>query len=249
MNSPLKDKIALVTGGSRGVGKGIASRLVRDGAVVVIGYRADEQTAGEAVAECSAESDGGQVYAVQADLTRTKEIVRLFDQTEVFANGLDILVNNAAIMRRGTFADSSEELFDEIMQLNLKGTFFALQQAARRMRDGGRVINVSSTATILAHPSQAAYSASKAAVEQLTRVAAKEFASRGITVNCVAPGAVETERISATVSPAVRRQWSNSNAFGRLAQPQDIADVVGFLASSDSRWLTGQVIRVSGGAL
>lgn len=249
MNSPLKGKTALVTGGTRGVGKGIASRLVRDGAVVLIGYREDEQTAAEAVAECCAESDGGQVYAVRADLTRTAEVARLFDQVEASADGLDILVNNAAIMRRGTFADSSEELFDEIMELNLKGIFFALQQAARRMREGGRIINVSSTATILAHPSQAAYSASKAAVEQLTRVAAKEFAGRGITVNCIAPGAVETERISATISAEVRHQWSKSNAFGRLGQPEDIADVVGFLASSDARWLTGQIIRVSGGAL
>lgn len=249
MSSPLKGKVALITGGSRGIGKGIASRLARDGAVVVIGYRADERAAEEAVAECCRESGGGQAYAVQADLTRSEEIVKLFDQVEVFAYGLDILVNNAAIMRRGTFANSSEELFDEIMDLNLKGTFFALQQAADRMHDGGRIVNVSSTATVLAHPSQAVYSASKAAVEQLTRVAAKAFAGRGITVNCIAPGAVETEKISATVSPEVRQQWSKSNAFGRLALPQDIADVVGFLASSDSRWLTGQVIRVSGGAL
>ncbi|GAA1935309.1 SDR family oxidoreductase [Kitasatospora viridis] len=249
MNGPLEGKTALVTGGSRGVGKGIAQRLVRDGALVVIGYREDDRTALDAVAECDAEHGDGRMHAVRADLTRVAEVAHLFDRAEALVGGLDILVNNAAVMRRGTLADSSEELFDDVLAVNLKGTFFALQQAVHRLREGGRVINVSSTATALAHPSQAAYSASKAAVEQLTRVAAKEFSRRGITVNSVAPGAVETERVSATVAPEVLRQWGRSNAFGRLARPQDIADVVGFLAGPDSRWVTGQNLRASGGAL
>ncbi|MCV2458430.1 SDR family oxidoreductase [Streptomyces sp. ICN988] len=228
------------------MGKGITARLVHDGAAVMIGYKQDDKVAKETVAELGC--DGG-VRAVRADLTSPTGICRLFDQVEEQLGGLDILVNNAAVMHRATFADTSEELFDNIMALNLKGTFFALQQAAHRMRDGGRIVNVSSAATLLAHPSHAAYSASKAAVEQMTRVAAKEFAGRGITVNSVAPGAVETEQLSAQLAPEVLRQWSKSNAFGRLAQPEDIADVVAFLAGPDSRWLTGQNLRATGGAL
>lgn len=247
MERPLDGKVAIVTGGSRGIGKGITDRLLRDGAVVVIGFRERVDVARKAVAQ--AEAAQGRAYAVQCDLSCTDGVRELFAEAERLAGGLDILVNSAATMHRAKFADTTEEVFDAIMALNVKGVFFAIQEAARRMRDGGRIVNISSAATALAHPSQAAYSASKAAVDQLTRVAAKELAGRGITVNSVSPGAVETKEISETFSPQVLQQWRRSSGFGRLGRPADIADVVGFLVGPDARWLTSQNLRATGGTL
>ncbi|MFC9431546.1 SDR family oxidoreductase [Streptomyces sp. NPDC056987] len=247
MEKPLDGKVAVVTGGSRGVGRGIVARLLHDGAVVVIGFRESVDLAHEMVAR--AEAGEGRAHAVQSDLSRLDGVRRLFARAEELTGGLDILVNNAAVMHRAKFADTTEDAFDSTISLNVKGVFFAIQQAAHRMREGGRIVNISSAATALAHPSQAVYSASKAAVDQLTRVAAKELAGRGITVNTVSPGAVETEEVSASVRPEVLRQWRRSNGFGRLAQPQDIADVVGFLVGPDARWLTGQNLLASGGTL
>lgn len=245
--SQLMGKTALVTGGGRGVGRGITRKIASDGAFVVVCFREREDAAADVVAKVRA--DGGQAVAVRADLTRLAEVERLFAEVEKRAGGLDILVNNAGLMTRSTFSETTEEQFDAMMSVNVKGVFFALQQAARRMRDGGRVVNISSTATVLAQPSQAAYSASKAALDQMTRVAAKEFASRGITVNTVSPGAVETEELRDEVQPEVLRRWRRSTAFGRLGRPEDIADVVGFLVSPDARWITGQNIRATGGAI
>jgi 3-oxoacyl-[acyl-carrier protein] reductase len=247
MERPLDGKVAIVTGGSRGIGKGITDRLLRDGAVVVIGFRERADLARQAVAQAAAVD--GRAYAVQCDLSWVDGVRKLFAEAEELAGGLDILVNSAATMHRAKFADTTEEVYDSIMALNVKGVFFAIQEAAHRMREGGRIVNISSAATALAHPSQAAYSASKAAVDQLTRVAAKEFAGRGITVNSVSPGAVETEEVTATVRPEVLQQWRKSSGFGRLGRPQDIADVVGFLVGPDARWLTGQSLRATGGTL
>ncbi|MER5352895.1 SDR family oxidoreductase [Kitasatospora sp. NPDC002551] len=245
--APLTGKSALVTGGSRGVGRGIVERLVRDGAVVVVGFRQDADAAAALAARLAAA--GGLVHPVRADLTRPGAVARLFAEAEELTGGIDILVNNAATMLRGKFADTTEEDFDRIMALNVKAPFLAIQQAAHRLRDGGRIVNISSTATALAHPSQAAYSASKAALDQLTRVAAKEFARRGITVNTVSPGGVETAEVTAGVRPEVLQQWRRASAFGRLGLPQDIADVVGFLVGPDARWLSGQNLQAAGGAV
>jgi 3-oxoacyl-[acyl-carrier protein] reductase len=247
MDRPLDGKVAIVTGGSRGVGKGIVARLLRDGAVVVIGFRERADRARDLVAQAGASND--RAFAVQSDLSRLDGVRQLFERATDLAGGLDILVNNAALMHRATFADTTEEIFDSTMNLNVKGVFFAIQEAAHRMRAGGRIVNISSAATALAYPNQAVYSASKAAVDQLTRVAAKELAGRGITVNTVSPGAVETEDVVAAVRPEVLQQWRRSSGFGRLGQPEDIADVVRFLVGPEARWLTGQNLRATGGTL
>ena len=247
MERPLDGRVAIVTGGSRGIGRGITERLLRDGAVVVIGFKERADAARKVVVR--AQAAHGRAYAVRCDLSLLDGVRELFAEARELAGGLDILVNSAAVMHRAKFADTTEEIFDATMAVNVKGVFFAIQEAAHRMREGGRIVNISSAATALAHPSQAAYSASKASVEQLTRVAAKELAGRGITVNSVSPGAVETEEVSATVSPQVLQQWRRSSGFGRLGRPQDIADVVGFLAGPDARWLTGQNLRATGGTL
>jgi len=243
----LDGRKALVTGGSRGVGRAIVQRLARDGAEVAFCFLERRDAAREVVAAVSA--DGGRAHAIQADLVDTADLRRLFDEAEKLLGGLDILVNNAAVMRYLTFGDTTEEEYDALMALNVRATFFALQEAVRRLRDGGRIVNVSSTATVLAQPRQAVYAASKAAVEQFTRVAARAVGGRGITVNTVSPGAVETEELLATGSPETLAQWRRPTALGRLGLPADIADVVAFLAGPDARWVTGQNLRAAGGAV
>ncbi|MFD6530887.1 SDR family oxidoreductase [Streptomyces sp. NPDC060184] len=244
--SQLTGTTALVTGGARGIGRGIVERLAADGAFVVFGYLNREDAAAETVARVRQRN--GRALAVRADLTRPVEIEHLFVEAEKAGSGLNHFVNNAGTMLRSKIAETTEEQFDAIMSLNVKAAFFAHQQAARRLLDGGRIVNISSTATVLAQPNQAAYSMSKAALDQLTRVAAKELAGRGITVNTVAPGAVETDELRADIQPAALERWRRASAFGRLGQPDDIADVVGFLLSEDARWITGQNIRAAGGA-
>jgi 3-oxoacyl-[acyl-carrier protein] reductase len=234
----------LVTGGSRGVGRAIVERLTRDGAEVVFGFRERRAAADEVVA-----ATGGRARAFQVDLRDLVDLRRFFDDAERALGELHILVNNAAVMHRLAFGDTAEDQYDEVMSLNTKATFFAIQEAVRRMDSGGRIINVSSTATVLANPAQAVYCASKAAVEQMTRVAARALAGRGIMVNTVSPGAIETESSLAGSSPEAVAQWRRPTAFGRLGLPADVADVVAFLAGPDARWLTGQNLRAAGGAV
>ncbi|MGW4420957.1 SDR family NAD(P)-dependent oxidoreductase [Streptosporangium sp. NPDC004631] len=169
MREVLAGKVAVVTGGSPGVGRGVVERLVRDGATVVVGFRESASAAEEVVTR--AKVAGGSAYAVRADLTSTAEVRHFFDEADELAGRIDILVNNAAVMIRSKFADTTEEDFGAIMTGNVKAPFFAIQQAALRMCEGGRIVNISSTATTPAHPAQAAYSASKAALDQMTRVA------------------------------------------------------------------------------
>jgi 3-oxoacyl-[acyl-carrier protein] reductase len=175
----LTGKTALVTGGSRGIGRAIVERLARDGAAVAFSFLRHQPAAGKVVAAVAAA--GGNAHAVRADLGRLAEVRRLFDQAERHLGGLDIVVNNAAVVVTTSVAEASERAFDRVMAVNAKGTFFALQQAARRLRDGGRIVNLSTVNTVLPGPGVAIYAASKAAVEQFTRVAARELAGRGIT--------------------------------------------------------------------
>lgn len=241
----LDDKVAVVTGSSRGIGKAIAGRLAREGASVVVNYAKSRDKALETVA--TIKSEGREAMAVQADVGKTEDLQRLFDRAIETYGKIDILVNNAGILSTGPIGEMSEESFDELFTINVKGTFFACKQAAKRMSRGGRIINISSTVTSLMLPHYCLYAASKGAVEQLTRVLAKELGERGITVNGVSPGPTDTELFRAGKTEAQIDNMAQMSAFGRLGEPQDIAEVVAFLASDEARWISGQTIRVNGG--
>jgi len=241
----LDGKVALVTGSSRGIGRAIASRLSSDGASVVVNYAGSAEKAQEVVA--TIENKGGQAIAVQGDVGKLADIDRLFDQTIERFGQLDILVNNAGISFYKLIAEVTEEDFDTIFATNVKGTFFACQKATKSMSDGGRIINFSSTLTAVMLPTYGAYVATKGAIEQITRVLAKELGDRAITVNVVSPGPTDTELFGAGKTEEQKNSFGQMAALGRLGTVQDIADVVAFLASDDARWITGQNIRVNGG--
>ena len=241
----LSGKIALVTGSSRGIGRAMAERLSRDGASVAINYVSNSEKAEEVVAAIT--SGGGAGVALQADVSRIEGIQRLFDKTLEHFGRLDILVNNAGIRITQSVADIQEEEFDRLFGINVKGPFFTCQQAAHRISDGGRIINVSSAVTRMMLPGYSIYAASKAAVDQFTRVLAKEIGSRQVTVNAVSPGPVDTALLREGKTEEQIQQMAQMAAFNRIGKVEDIADVVAFLASDDARWITGQVIHVNGG--
>jgi 3-oxoacyl-[acyl-carrier protein] reductase len=241
----LSGKIALVTGSSRGIGRAMAERLSRDGASVAINYVSNSEKAEEVVAAIT--SGGGAGVALQADVSRIEGIQRLFDKTLEHFGRLDILVNNAGIRITQSVADIQEEEFDRLFGINVKGPFFTCQQAAHRISDGGRIINVSSAVTRMMLPGYSIYAASKAAVDQLTRVLAKEMGERQVTVNAVSPGPVDTALLREGKTEEQIQQMAQMAAFNRIGKVEDIADVVAFLASDDARWITGQVIHVNGG--
>jgi 3-oxoacyl-[acyl-carrier protein] reductase len=231
----LDGKTALVTGGSRGIGRAIAERLAADGAEVVLSYATNESAAADVVKAITAA--GGRAHAVAADLRFPESARQLFVQAEKMVGPLDILVNNAAIGVTGLIAETADEDFDATMTTNLRSPFMLMREAARRLRDGGRIVNISTANTILPGPGMAAYAASKAAIEMLSRVAAYELGEREITVMFRAANPAED----------VHQKLADMTALRRLGQPADIADVVAFLVSTDARWLTGQSIRATGG--
>ena len=243
----LVEKVALVTGASRGIGRAIAVRLGGDGASVVVNYSGSHEAAGEAVA--AIEKAGGRAIAVQADVGKIADVERLFDETFQKFGKLDILVNNAGVMFNKLLAEVTEEEFDRAFAVNVKGTFFACQQAAKRMADGGSIINFSSSTTAMMLPTYGAYVATKGAVEQISRVLAKELGSRGITVNVVSPGPTDTELFGQGKTDQDKQRFAQMAAIGRLGQPKDIADVVALLVSDDAGWITGQNIRANGGLI
>jgi 3-oxoacyl-[acyl-carrier protein] reductase len=234
----LTGKTAVVTGGSRGIGRAIVQRLARDGARVVFSYRQDKAAADELTQQYR------DVVAVRADHEDMASIEALF---EPVAGGLDILVNNAAIGAPAAISDITPELFDQAMAVNAKFPLLAMRHAEPLLRDGGRVINISTLNTAVPSAGIALYCASKAALEQFTRVAALEFGPRGITVNTISPGATDTALLRASNPPEVLERTPTRTALGRLGEPADIADVVAFLAGPDARWITGQNIPVTGG--
>ncbi|WP_369193073.1 SDR family oxidoreductase [Streptomyces djakartensis] len=245
-------KTALVTGGSRGIGRAISRRLAQEGALVAVHYGHDEAAAERTVKEI--EADGGRAFPVHAELGVHGDADTLwaaFDRglaAQGAPEGLDILVNNAGITLPRPFAQVTEADYDRVFAINTKAPFFVIQRGLERLRDGGRIINISSVATRVAFPPIVSYTMTKAALDYLTLSLAQELGSRGITVNAVAPGYTETE-INPTLSiPEIRRRYSEASVFGRLGDPVDIADVVSFVASDDARWVTGQWIDASGGA-
>ncbi|ROO86140.1 3-oxoacyl-[acyl-carrier protein] reductase [Actinocorallia herbida] len=236
----LKGKTALVTGGSRGIGRAIVRRLVDEGARVVFGYVHDREAAEALTAELAG------VVAVRADLADPESVDALFGPV---GDGLDILVNNAAINPPRLIGEVTAADFDRVMAVNARFPLLAMGRAATVLRDGGRVINISTLNTVLPAPGIALYAASKAALEQFTAVAAREFGPRGITVNTVSPGATDTDLLHAANPPEALEQTRLLTALGRLGEPADIAAVVAFLAGPDSAWITGQNLRVTGGLI
>jgi len=243
----LQGKVALVTGASRGIGRAIAVRLGQDGAAVVVNYSGNHEAARETVAAVEAAS--GRAVAVQGDVGKLGDIQRLFDAAFEHFGKLDILVNNAGIMFNKPVADVTEEEYDRIFAVNVKGTFFSCQQAAKRMADGGRIINFSSSTTAMMLPTYGTYVATKGAVEQLSHILAKELGSRGITVNVVSPGATDTELFGQGKTEQDKQRFAQLAALGRLGQPEDIANVVALLVSDEANWITGQNIRANGGTI
>ncbi|MER5620475.1 SDR family oxidoreductase [Streptosporangium sp. NPDC002544] len=242
----LEGKAAVVTGGSRGIGRAIVERLARDGADVLFSYASDAGAAAEV--ERTVKEAGGSARAVQADLAEPGAAERLMETAEEFLGGLDILVNNAALSFTPTpVAETGEELYDRVMAVNARAVFLTIRYAARHMRDGGRIVNISTLNTVRPAPGIAPYAASKGALEQLTAVTARELGGRGITVNTVSPGATDTDLLRGTNPAAALAQVAGMTSLGRLGEPSDIADVVAFLAGPDGRWLTGQNLHANGG--
>jgi 3-oxoacyl-[acyl-carrier protein] reductase len=237
----LAGRTALVTGGSRGIGRAAAERLAAEGAVVAINYAGDEAAAREAVE--SIEVGGGRAVAVRADVSRVAEIERLFDEVEQRLGPIDIVIANAATFVMKPVAELTEEEFDRVFDLNTKGVFFVLQHAARRVRDRGRIIVTSTGGTRMLFRDNTVYLGSKGAVEQFVRGLAQELGDREITVNAVLPGFTDTGML-----PDRDRAMAESRSpFGRMGQPSDVGDVVAFLAGPDARWVTGQLVGAGGG--
>lgn len=241
----LTGKIAIVTGASRGIGRAIAERLAADGASVVINYARSADEAQEVVK--AIEEKGSKAVALQANMSQIADIRRLFQETVDRFGGLDILVNNAGVAIYKPMVEATEEDFDKTFALNARGTFFCLQEAARRMTQGGRIVNISTGGTAMGSPGSSFYTGSKAAVEQFSKALSKEIGDRGITVNVVSPGFTDTEMLAN--NPQFKEMGTKMSPLGRLGQPQDIADVVAFLASEQGRWITGQNIQAGGGVV
>ncbi|MCH5584541.1 SDR family oxidoreductase [Shimazuella sp. AN120528] len=245
MEKKLTGKVALVTGASKGIGKQIALDLASHGAKVVVNYASSTAEAEEVVAQIK--SIGSDAIAVKADISNLTDIKDLFYQTLSTFGMLDILINNAGTMITKPLVLMTEEEFDKQFSINVKGTYFAIQQAAMFMNENGRIINLSTSVVGQMFPNYSVYAGTKGAVEQFTRHLAKELGSKGITINAVAPGPVNTELFTAGKTENQIQTIGSGNAFGRLGEPEDISNVVLFLASDESGWVTGQTIRVNGG--
>ncbi|MGL5939172.1 MAG: SDR family oxidoreductase [Waterburya sp.] len=243
--SNLTNKVAIITGSSRGIGRAIATRLAKEGATVVINYSHSADKAETTVKEI--EQQGGKAIAFQADVSKIADITSLFDETIAQLGKVDILINCAGVTVYKPIVEVTEADFDKIFAINVKGTYFACQQAALRMADGGRIINISSTTTAMMLPTYSAYVATKGAVEQISRVLAKEVGDHGITVNIVSPGPTDTPLFRQGKTEDQIERFASMAALGRLGQVEDIADAVAFLCTDDARWITGQNIRVNGG--
>lgn len=240
-------KVAIVTGASRGIGAAIARRLARDGMQVVVNYASGKEAADELVATILA--DGGSAIAVKANVANADEVQALFAAAEAAFGGVDVLVNNAGIMPPAlpALADTDDATFDTLFAINVKGSFNTMRRAATRLRQGGSVINFSSSVIGLALPGYSVYGASKAAIETMTTIFAKELRGKNITVNAIAPGPTATALfLNGKTTEAIQRM-SKMAPLERLGTPDDIAAAVAFLAGPDGRWVNGQTLRANGG--
>lgn len=241
----LQDKVAIITGSSRGIGAEIARTLAAAGAKVIINYVARQQ---DAEAVCAAiTAAGGEALVVRADVRKPAEVRKLFDAAIERYTRVDILINNAGALLYKKIADTSDEEFDRILSSNVKSVFYALREAATRLADGGRIVTLSSTVTRLMLPNYGAYAASKGAVEQLTRIFAREVGVRGITANIVSPGPVNTELFITGKSTEDIKRMAGMAVLNRIGEPEDIAQMVLFLVSVEAGWVTGQNIGANGG--
>jgi 3-oxoacyl-[acyl-carrier protein] reductase len=240
-------KVAIVTGASRGIGAAVAERLADDGFTVVINYSGDAAPA-EALAR-TIEGKGGRALTAKADVSDAQAVRGMFDAAETAFGGVDILVNNAGIMTLSTIVETNDAAFDRQMNVNLKGTFNTLREAARRIRAGGRIINFSSSVVGLLQPTYGVFAATKAAVETMTSILAKELRGRNITVNAIAPGPTATDLFLKGKPQEIVDHLAKLAPLERLGQPEDIARAVAFLAGPDGAWINGQTLRANGGII
>lgn len=247
MTTNTETRVAIVTGASRGIGAAIAKRLAADGIAVVVNYANSSQAADEVVAEIK--NAGGEAIAARADIGSREGMTSLFEAGERAFGHVDILVNNAGMMKLSPLVDTDDDTFATQVETNLAGVFRGMREAGKRLRDGGRIVNFSSSVVGLYQPTYSVYAATKAAVEAMTHVFAKEMGARGITVNAVAPGPVETDLFMHGKSDTLVNTIIAMNPLKRLGQPEDIAEVVAFLASPAAGWVNGQVIRANGGTI
>lgn len=242
-----ENKVAIVTGAARGIGAAIAERLAKDGFTVVVNYAGSAAAAQELVDRI--EGAGGRALAAQADVSDAAAVARMFDKTEAALGGVDVLVNNAGIMKLATIADGDDDLIDSQIAINLKGSINTMREAAKRLRAGGRIINLSSSVVGLLQSTYGVYAATKAGVEAMTHVLSRELRGRNIAVNAVAPGPTATALFLDGKPQAVVDNLAKLAPLERLGQPDDIANAVAFLAGPDGAWINGQVLRANGGII
>ncbi|WP_281649702.1 SDR family oxidoreductase [Novacetimonas hansenii] len=238
-------KVVIVTGSSRGIGAAIATRLAHDGLAIIINYAGNAAAADALVTKIR--QAGGEAIAVKADVSAAADVVSLFDETEKAFGGVDVLVNNAGVMALGRVADVDDAAFTRQVDINFRGAFNTLREAAKRLRDGGRIVNLSTSVVGLKFETYGVYAATKAAVETLTAILAKELRGRNTTVNAVAPGPTGTELFLEGKSPELIEKLSTMNPLERLGTPEDIAAAVAFLVGPDGAWINGQTLRANGG--
>ncbi|CAE6858752.1 3-oxoacyl-[acyl-carrier-protein] reductase FabG [Paraburkholderia aspalathi] len=245
MNTIKNAQVAIVTGASRGIGAAVAQRLAKDGFAVAVNYASSSTEADALVAELTAA--GTKAIAVKADVANADDVRRMFEITEQQLGKVDVLVNNAGVLKTLPLADTSDALYDQTFGINVRGTFNTLREAAARMNNGGRIVNFSSTTLALNMPGYAIYNGTKAAVEAFTHVFAKELRGRDITVNAVAPGPIATSLFLDGKTEEQIQTFAKMPPLQRLGQPDDIASVVSFLAGPDAGWVNGQILRANGG--
>ena len=238
-------RVAIVTGASRGIDAAVAQRLATDGLTVVVNYSANAKPA-EALAR-EIEGKGGRAMAVKADVADPGAVRGMFDAAVAAYGGVDVLVNNAGIMQLAKIADSDDALFDRQIAVNLKGSFNTMREACKRLRDGGRIVNFSTSVVGIKLETYGVYAATKAAIETMTAIMSKEMRGRNITVNALAPGPTSTDLFLDGKSPELIERLAKMNPLERLGTPEDIASVVAFLVGPDGGWINGQVLRANGG--